>query len=259
MAGLVASAVFAAMAMRASGVYFMMITLAEGMIVWGLSIRLYQFTGAENGLTGIERPSFLSETWQYYWFVLAVVLVCSLLLFIAIRSPFGSAVKGIRESESRMRMLGYNLALQKFYVFLVAGFYASVAGILLVYLNGFISPSAATLAASAIGVLEAILGGLGTLIGPMIGAFLIVGIQNIVSTQLKRWPTLMGLMFIVVVMFARKGLVGSISASWHRWLERREHASAGKSTASVGILPDDSPEKASRLSLIHISEPTRPY
>lgn len=226
-AGLVVSAIFAAMAMRSDGVYFMMITLAQGMIVWGLSIRLYKITGAENGLTGIERPSFLTATWQYYYFVLAVVLICSLLLFIIVRSPFGSAVKGIRESESRMRMLGYNPALQKFYVFMLAGFFASIGGILLVFLNEFISPSAATLAASAIGVLEAILGGIGTLIGPMIGAFIIVYIQNIVSTNLERWPTLMGLIFIVVVLFARQGIVGAISASWYKWLASRQPAGPG--------------------------------
>lgn len=238
-AGMVASVIFAVMAMRSGGVYFMMITLAQGMIVWGLSIRLFKITGAENGLTGIDRPSFLSEYWQYYWFVLAVVLVCSLMLVIAVRSPFGVAVKGLRESESRMRMLGYNPALQKFYVFMVAGFFASVGGILLVFLNGFISPSAATLAASAMGVLQAILGGIGTLIGPMIGAFIIVGIQNIVSTYLERWPTLMGVIFIVVVLFARKGIVGAISIGWRRWLERREQAASGDSAVHPGDLPSE--------------------
>jgi len=235
-AGLVASAVFAAMAMRTGGVYFIMITLAQGMIVWGLSIRLYQITGAENGLTGIERPSAISEYWQYYYFVLAVVVVCSFLLFIAVRSPFGSSIKGIRESESRMRMLGYNPALQKFYVFMVSGFFASVAGILFVYLNEFISPSSAYIAASAIGVLEAILGGIGTLIGPMIGAFVIVYIQNIVSTNLERWPTLMGLIFIVVILFARDGLVGAISKAWYRWLEGREPGGPGDPARDV---PDE--------------------
>jgi branched-chain amino acid transport system permease protein len=221
-AGLVAAAIFGAMAMRTGGVYFIMITLAQGMIVWGLSIRLYQITGAENGLTGIDRPAFISRYWQYYYFVLAVVLMCSLLLFIAVRSPFGFAIKGIRESESRMRMLGYNPALQKLYVFMVSGFFASIAGILLVYLNEFISPSSAYISASAIGVLEAILGGIGTLIGPMIGAFIIVYIQNIVSTDLERWPTLMGLIFIVVILFARQGLVGAVSSGWAKFLAFRQ-------------------------------------
>lgn len=220
-AGLLASAVFAAMAMRARGVYFMMITLAQGMIIWGLSIRLYRVTGAENGLTGIERPPLISAYWQYYWFVLAVVVVCSALLFVIVQSPFGYAVKGLRESESRLQVLGYNPMLQKFYVFMLSGVFATISGLLLVYLNEFISPSAVTLAASAIGLLEAILGGFGTLVGPMIGAFIIVFMRNMVSTYVERWPTLIGILFIVVVLYARGGIVGGISKLWHRWIDRR--------------------------------------
>lgn len=218
--GLVASAVFGLMAMRSDGVYFIMITLAQGMIVWGLSIRMFRITGAENGLTGIARPPAISLYWQYYWFVLAVVLICSLLLYIAVRSPFGASMRGLRESESRMRMLGYNTSLQKLYAFMVSGFFASISGILLVYLLEFISPSAAYITASAIGVLQAILGGIGTLVGPMIGAFIIVFIQNVVSQYLERWPTLMGLIFIGVILFARKGIVGALSSGWRRWLRR---------------------------------------
>lgn len=218
--GMIASAIFGLMAMRSDGVYFIMITLAQGMIVWGLSIRLFRITGAENGLTGITRPPAISIYWQYYWFVLAVVLVCSLLLYIAVRSPFGAAMRGIRESESRMKMLGYNTSLQKLYAFMLSGFFASIAGILLVYFLQFISPSAAFITASAIGVLQAILGGIGTLVGPMIGAFIIVFIQNVVSQYLERWPTLMGLIFIGVILFARKGIMGALAAGWRKWLTR---------------------------------------
>lgn len=227
-AGVVAAAVFAVMAMRASGVYFMMITLAQGMIIWGLSIRLYQVTGAENGLTGIVRPSFLTRYWQYYWFVLAVVLVSSLMMWVVVKSPFGFAVKGMRESQTRLQVLGYNPLLQKFYVFMVSGVFASISGLLLVYLNEFISPSAVTLAASAIGLLEAILGGFGTLVGPMIGAFIIVFIRNMISTYIERWPTLIGIIFIVVVLYARGGIVGGVSNLWYRWLERRGLRPRGK-------------------------------
>ncbi|MGH8911435.1 MAG: branched-chain amino acid ABC transporter permease [Acidimicrobiia bacterium] len=231
--GLVAAAVFGLMAMRSDGVYFIMITLAQGMIVWGLSIRLYRVTGAENGLTGIARPPAVALYWQYYWLVLAVVLVCSLLLYIAVRSPFGATMRGIRESESRMKMLGYNTSLQKLYAFMLSGFFASIAGILLVYLLEFISPSAAYITASAIGVLQAILGGIGTLVGPMIGAFIIVFIQNVVSQYLERWPTLMGLIFIGVILFARKGIVGALSGAWHRWLRR-----GGGDGEGTGTVPE---------------------
>ncbi|MBK5268422.1 MAG: branched-chain amino acid ABC transporter permease [Acidimicrobiia bacterium] len=216
LAGMLASLLFGLMAMRSNDVYFIMITLAQGMIVWGLSIRLYKVTGAENGLTGIPRPELVNPYWKYYYLVLIVVVVCWMLLGVIVKSPFGTSLKGLRESETRMRMLGYNTTAQKLYVFMLAGFFATIAGILLVYLNGFISPSSVVLSASAIGVLEAILGGVGTLIGPMIGAFIIVAVQNIVSIYVNRWPTLMGLIFVVVVLFARRGLVGAISDVWNR-------------------------------------------
>ncbi len=222
LAGMTAALIFGVMAMRSDGVYFIMVTLAQGMIVWGLSIRLFRITGAENGLTGIPRPPAVELYWQYYYLTLVVVVLCWALLGIVVNSPFGTSLKGLRESETRMRMLGYNTTGQKLYVFLIAGFFATVSGILLVYLNGFISPSTVILAASAIGVLEAILGGIGTLVGPMIGAFIIVFVQNVVSIYVSRWPTLMGTLFIVVVLFARRGLVGAISDGWNKWLHRND-------------------------------------
>ncbi len=212
--GMLASLIFGLMAMRSDGVYFIMVTLAQGMIVWGLSIRLFNITGAENGLTGIARPPAIDAYWKYYYFTLTVVVVCWMALGVVVKSPFGISLKGLRESETRMRMLGYNTTAQKLYVFMVSGFFATVSGILVVYLNEFISPSAVLLAASAIGVLEAILGGVGTLVGPMIGAFVIVFVQNVVSIYVDRWPTLMGLIFVVVVLFARRGIVGAVSDLW---------------------------------------------
>ena len=216
LAGMTASLLFGLMAMRSDDVYFIMITLAQGMIVWGLSIRLFNITGAENGLSGIPRPDPVNAYWKYYYLVLIIVVICWALLGLIVKSPFGASLKGLRESETRMRMLGYNTTAQKLYVFMLAGFFATVSGILLVYLNGFISPSTVVLAASALGVLEAILGGVGTLVGPMIGAFVIVAVQNVVSIYVDRWPTLMGLIFVVVVLFARRGLVGAISDLWDR-------------------------------------------
>ena len=220
-AGLVISLIFGVMAMRSDGVYFMMITLAQGMIVWGLSIRLYGITGAENGLTGIARPAVIDPYWKYYYFTLAVVVVCWVALGVVVKSPFGTSLKGLRESDTRMRMLGYNTTAQKLYVFMLAGLFATISGILLVYLNEFISPTSVTLAASAIGVLEAILGGIGTLVGPMIGAFVIVFVQNVGSLYIDRWPTLMGVIFVVVVLFARRGIVGAISDLWHKRIDPR--------------------------------------
>ncbi len=217
--GMTMAAIFGVMAMRSSGVYFIMITIAQGMIIWGLASLLVNYTGAENGLLGIRRPAAFTSEVSFYYLAFVVLLVSSAALFVVVRSPFGYALKGLRESETRVRMLGHNSAFLKFYMFLVSGFFASVAGILLVYLNEFVSPSDVILGASAIPVLMAILGGIGTLVGPVIGAFVIVFLRNWVSLSLNRWPTLMGLIFILVVLFAREGLVGAMSAWWYRHMD----------------------------------------
>lgn len=229
-AGMVAAAVFGLMAMRSTGVYFIMITIAQGMIIWGLASLLVNVTGAENGLLGIRRPEAFTSDVSFYFFVLVVFLICSIGLVIVVRSPFGASLKGLRESESRMRMLGNNTAFLKFYMFLVSGFFATVAGILLVYLNEFVSPSDVILGASAIPVLMAILGGIGTLIGPVIGAFVIVFLRNWVSLEIQRWPTLMGLIFILVVLFARDGLVGALSTWWYGRFDHKDPAAAAPVT-----------------------------
>lgn len=233
--GMLASAIFGAMAMRSSGVYFIMVTIAQGMIVWGLSIRMTKVTGAENGLLGIDRPELLVPYYTYYWFILAIVAICALALYIIVKSPFGLALKGLRESETRMKMLGHNTAFLKFYMFMISGFFASTAGILRLFLNEFVSPSDVVLRASAIPVLMSILGGIGTLVGPMVGSFVITFIENYLSLSVDRWPTLMGLIFIFVVLFARQGIVGSISTWWYKRVAHSDDGATARLAVSAAL------------------------
>ena len=221
------SLVFGLLAVRTTGIFFVMITMAEGMLVWGLAFRWSSVTGAENGMRGIARPDFATLYWQYYYLVLLVFLVCGLLLGLIVRSPFGLALKGIRESESRMRTLGYNVTLHKVLAFLISGFFAGVTGILYAWYNQFISPSAINITQSTYGILMVVLGGAGTLIGPVLGAAVIVFLQNILSTYVTRWPTVMGVLFIVVVLFAREGIVGAVRLALARRGGRREAVSEG--------------------------------
>ncbi|AYY12288.1 branched-chain amino acid ABC transporter permease [Actinobacteria bacterium YIM 96077] len=225
-AGIAISVIFAIMAMRTSGVYFLMVTLAQGMIVWGLAYRLAPITGAENGLRGILRPPAVSAYWTYYYLVLAIVALAGGLLWIVTRSPVGLALRGLRDGEDRLRMLGYNTAFHKAYVFVLSGLFATIAGILYVYLNQFISPAASEFATSGHGLLMAILGGTGTLVGPLIGAFVIVFAENMLSTYVERWTTLLGAVFVITILFARGGLVGMLSQAWPRVLARFGHPAA---------------------------------
>jgi branched-chain amino acid transport system permease protein len=226
LAALAASAVFGLMAMRTRAVYFLMVTLAQGMIVFGLASSLAPITGAENGLTGVARPGWVAQDWQYYYLCLAVLLVCAGMMWVVVRSPFGLALRGLRESRSRLRMLGYNPTLHTFYGFVVSGFFAGVAGVLFAYNNQFVSPSVAEFATSAQGILMVLVGGIGTLSGPVVGAFIIVLAQNWLSLHTDRWLTVQGVVFVLMVLFAREGLVGALARAWGAVMERRAGGAA---------------------------------
>jgi branched-chain amino acid transport system permease protein len=213
-AALLAAGFFGLLAVRTSGVYFLMVTLAEGMVVWGIAQRWTAVTGGDNGLTGLERPSIALAYWTYYYFTLAVVVFCTTIIALIVRSPFGLSLKGIREAEARMAPLGYNVPLHKLFAFTLAGAFAGVSGLLLAMYNNFFSPVAVHLKASADGLLMSILGGMATITGAFVGSSIYIFITNYVSGFFDRWPTLLGLVFVVAILFARDGIVGA----WNRLL-----------------------------------------
>ena len=202
------AALFALIAVRTSGVYFLLITLALGMIIWGICLRWTDVTGGENGLRGDLRVGILRDPRAFYWITLAVSGLLSLAMWRLVRSPFGLTLRGIRDSESRMRSLGYNVQAHLFVGFVVSGFFAGAAGVLYAFFNSFVSPTTVALAQSVQGLLMAITGGIGTLFGSFIGSAAILTLQNVVSSYTERWQTALGLTFILVMIFAPHGLVG---------------------------------------------------
>jgi branched-chain amino acid transport system permease protein len=201
------AALFGAIAIRTTGLYFLMITLAEGMIVWGLAFRWDKVTGAENGLRGIHRPEFLSQFSTYYYVVVAVVALLIYAIYRVIKSPFGLTLQGIREGERRMRALGYNVSLHKFIAFVLAGFFSGVAGVLYVYYNNFVSPASVEFARSAEELLMVILGGSGTFWGPMVGSVVITTVRHQVSLFTDRWLMILGIIYVLTILVAPGGLV----------------------------------------------------
>jgi branched-chain amino acid transport system permease protein len=210
------AAVFALLAVRTSGVYFLLLTLALGMIVWGICLRWTQVTGGENGMRGDVRPAWLLTHQVFYWAVLAVAAVVSYAIWRFVHSPFGLTLRGIRDSESRMRSLGYNVPLHLFIGFTVSGFFAGVAGALYAMFNNFVSPSTVALAQSVEGVLMMIAGGVGTLFGGFVGAAAIITLENVVSAYTQRWPTVLGVTFILIMIFAPEGIIGKLRVTLAR-------------------------------------------
>src|SRR5262252_7647747 len=175
------AAVFALLAVRTSGVYFLLLTLALGMIVWGICLRWTEVTGGENGLRGNLRVGLLRDYQVFYWLVLGCAAAASFAMWRFVRSPFGLTLRGIRDSESRMRSLGYDVQAHLFVGFMVSGFFAGAAGVLYAFFNSFVSPATVALAQSVQGLLMAITGGIGTLFGSFIGSAAILTLQNVVS------------------------------------------------------------------------------
>ncbi|HEY0570660.1 MAG TPA: branched-chain amino acid ABC transporter permease, partial [Enterovirga sp.] len=125
-----------------------------------------------------------------------------------VHSPFGLTLRGIRDSESRMRSLGYNVPLHLFLAFVISGFFAGIAGALYAVFNDFVSPSTVQLSQSVAGLLMAITGGIGTLLGAFVGATAIILLENVVSIFTARWQTVLGLTFVLIMIFAPEGVVG---------------------------------------------------
>jgi branched-chain amino acid transport system permease protein len=208
------AAVFGLLAIRASGTYFLMITLALGMVVWGLAFRWVSMTKGDNGIAGVPRPELplpwsLATPLPFFYFALAATLLAWALLGLLVRSPFGLGLMGIRESESRMRALGYNVWLHKYLAFVIAGTFAGFAGVFWAYYNGFVSPVDVHLVTSVETLLMVALGGPGTLAGPALGAAVIVFLKNFVSVYTKRWLLILGAVYISVILFAPRGVLGA--------------------------------------------------
>ena len=209
-----AAAVFGLLAIRATGTYFLMITLALGMVVWGLAFRWVSVTKGDNGISGVPRPE-LGSAWSFgaplpfFYLTLVALVIAWTLLAVLVRSPFGLSLKGIRESEARMRALGYNVWLHKYLAFVLSGLFAGFSGVFWAYYNGFVSPVDVQLITSVETLLMVALGGPGTLGGAAIGATIIVFLKNFVSIYTKRWLLILGAVYIGVILFAPRGVFGA--------------------------------------------------
>jgi len=216
---LVTMAVYAVVALRATGIGFLMITLALGQILWGLAYRWISVTNGDNGLTVEGRPfgTLLLSATGFYYATFVVFLIALLLVVTFINSPFGAALRGTRDQPRRMNALGFNVWLIRFFACLFSGLLTGLSAILFVYYNQFISPQALALVASAEGVLMVISGGAATLFGPIVGAALVVIMKNVASGYIERWNFLLGAIFVAIVVFMPDGIVPGTVRLYRSW------------------------------------------
>ena len=202
---------FGWISLRATGLGFLMITLALSQVLWGTAYRWVSVTDGDNGLRGLTRPApfglSLDGATSFYYFALAVTIVAIVLMAMFVASPFGAALRGTRDQPRRMGALGHDVWLVRFLAFVAAGFFGAVAGLLYLYYNKYIHPASLSITSSAEALLGVIAGGSGTLAGPIVGAAIIMLLKNYVSAYIERWNMLMGFVFVLIVIFMPEGVV----------------------------------------------------
>ncbi len=207
---------FGVIALRATGLGFLMITLALSQVLWGLAYRMSNVTNGDNGIAGLSRPSpfglSLETAPAFYWFTLVIAALSLLLMAIFVSSSFGSSLKGVRDQPRRMAALGFNPWMIRWITFVYAGFWGAVAGLLYVYYNKYIHPTSLSTTSSAEALLGVIAGGSGTLGGPVVGAALVLLLKNYASGYIERWNMLLGLVFLFIVLVMPSGIVPGLRA-----------------------------------------------
>src|SRR5664279_5375989 len=209
--GAALAALFGLFAIRAGGVYFLMITLALGQCVWGLAYRWNSLTGGDNGINLTARPNFgldLGNQVTFFYLVFAFFAVSMVLMYTLVRSPFGRSLAGIRERELRMKILGYNTWLHKYIAFVIAGAFGGLSGVLWAHTAGIVSPVNVELPTSVDALLMAVLGGSGTLVGGAIGTFIVFALREFLSTLVPWWQYVLGVVYVATILYLPTGMMG---------------------------------------------------
>ena len=210
-------AVFGWVAIRRAGIYFAMITLGLAQLVFFLALQL-KFTGGEDGLQGIPRGQLLglvdlNDNLAMYYFVFAVFMAGFALVFRTIHSPFGQILKAIRDNEARATSLGYDIDKFKLMAFIISAALAGLAGSTKAIVFQLASLSDVHWHMSGQVVLMTLLGGLGTILGPVAGAVTIIGLENVLADKVGSWVmVIMGALFVTCVLAFRRGIVGELKA-----------------------------------------------
>ncbi|CEG08867.1 leucine/isoleucine/valine transporter permease subunit [Afipia felis] len=217
--GTFAAAIIGPMIIRLRGVYFAMVTIAFGQVFYFIAFRWHSVTGGDDGLTGWSRlPIDLGFTTLdiqgnsrlFYYFVLAIFAIAVAVMAWVLRSPFGHTLIAIRENERRARFLGIPIDRHIWMSWTISCAFVSLAGALYALLNNFVDPRALYWTQSGDFVIMAVLGGMRSFWGPMIGAAIFVVLQDYLSSQTENWMSFVGLFFVLIVLFFPRGVLGAL-------------------------------------------------
>jgi len=209
--------------LRLTGIYFTMLTLAFAQLVWGLTFKLYNFTGGDDGIQAISKPALLTGgVTKYYLFSFLVVTVCFYKLWRIRMSPFGSVLNSIRQNPQRITFLGLNVYKNQLKAYIVSAFFAGVAGGLYAGLDGSIHPDMLHWPTSGNAILMATIGGMGTFFGPVVGAGILTGLEEIVGKYTEYWSFYIGIVVLFVVLLFPNGVLGIKKIGNSKNIEEKE-------------------------------------
>ncbi len=199
---------------RTQGIYFLMLTLVLGQLIWALASQWASLTRGDSGITDIYAPMMFGISTEHsitaFYFFQLVVFIGIVYFFRTLkRSPFGLMLRGVRDSETRMAMLGYPVAFLRYTAFVFMAFVAAVGGVFFAYFTGLINPHSVSLTNNVETLMAAILGGTGTLTGAILGTGVLKTLDVVLSGVTKRYMLIMGMMFLIVIVFAPQGIVGA--------------------------------------------------
>ena len=220
----VGAAVFGWFAVRLSGVYLAMLTLAFAQIAWAVTYQWDDLTGGSNGLTGVWPAEWLSDNRSYYWLALALVAIGVLALRHMLFSPFGYALRAGRDSPLRADAIGIDVDRVQWIAFIVAGLFAGAAGAVYAFSKGSISPESMAVGKSVDALVMVLLGGLHTLAGPVVGAVSFTWLQDAVARNTDYWRATLGAIMLVLVLVFPDGIAGGVQKLWHRLAHGNEGA-----------------------------------
>lgn len=230
------AAMFAPLAVRVRGLTFLTITLAFGQVIWGLATRWTSFTGGENGIPSVPRPDFLwdlDDRAGFFYLTLIVVVVVSVTVSIFASSAIGMSFMGVRDSDTRMSALGYNVQSRRATAFIVAALVAAIYGVISTFFNKFIGPGSLSWQLSAQMLLAVVVGGFGSLWGPFVAGSGLHILKTLLIGSTQRWPMVLGILYVTSVVFLPAGLSSLIPAVRQR-LARFRRQTSGKEYVPYG-------------------------
>jgi branched-chain amino acid transport system permease protein len=225
--GAASAAVVGYLCVQRSGLYFIMLTFALNQMFYFIAYQWTSVTGGEDGMPGVPRPALLgvdfNEAFAFYAFVSLLFLVSLWIMRRIVQSPLGRILQAIRENEVRAEAVGYDVARFKLLAFVIGGAFSGLAGVLYAMLFGIVPLEAIGFVTSGNVVFATLIGGSGSLYGPVIGSFVFIWLSESVSTLWARWPLLLGVAFVIVVLFLRGGVVEAWTRFW-TWRSSRQRA-----------------------------------